>query len=219
MARTRSGLTILSLLGLVAFLIGHDLVFVATYGPRYLEGLRRTGHDPSWTVIVIGALLIAVGVAVSTGWRLHRLRRLARELERGRVIVASGTRSDLGHRILVRWLLIATIAVAMFVLAENIEHVRAGAAAPGLAVLGSPEYSPFAPLIIAGTAFVVAFLAGLVSWERDSLVARIAAAERRSRLDPDPRVRRPDPRMVWRPGSILGARLAGRAPPIAAAHS
>jgi hypothetical protein len=213
--RTRGRLTITALLGLVAFVVGHDLVFLATYGPRYLDGLHQTGHDGSWTVLVGLTLLVALTVALIAAWRLQQLRGLAHGLEGGHVVLAVGNASELGRRVLVRSLPVALLAVGLFVLAENVEHLRAGAAAPGLAVLGSPEYTPFAPLILVGTALVIALVAGLVSWQRDRLAARIAAAERRPRLVGGRAVGRCVSERSSRPDSILGSRLASRAPPMA----
>jgi hypothetical protein len=100
----------------------------------------------------------------------------------------------------------------MFVVQENIEHLGAGHEPPGIEVLASSEY-PAAPLVIAAVALAVAFVGALVRWRRAELVARIAAAIRR--------LRRPIARSIRRtrldagrgPESILGRRLAVRAPP------
>jgi hypothetical protein len=204
-----------ALLGFLAFVLGHDLVFVATYGSRYLDGLHQTGHDASWIVIVLGASLVTGAIAISTAWRLQHLAGLARELDGGRFVVAKGSAIDLGRRVLIRWLVIAPIAIASFVLAENAEHLRSGVAAPGLTVLGSPEYTAFAPLILVLAALLVAVAAGLVSWQRDNLIARITAAGSRRPRHREHSTRQPARRTLSRPGSILGARLAGRAPPVA----
>jgi hypothetical protein len=209
----RQRLTVGALLGFVAFVLGHDLVFLATYGPHYLDGLHRTGHDASWTAIVLAAFLVTSAAGLTTAWRLRRLAGLARTLEGGHIVVADGSASDLGRRVLVRWLVIAPVAVTLFVLAENGEHIRAGASAPGLTVLGSPEYTGLAPLILACAALLVALAAGLISWQRDNLIARITAADARACGLREDRPRRRARRALPRPSSILGARLAGRAPP------
>ena len=202
------------LLGLVAFVLGHDLVFLATYGSRYLHGLGQTGHDASWPIVAATAILIALAAAASAALRLGRLSRLARELEGHRIVVVRGRASDLGRRVVDRWLAIAPVAMVAFVVAENVEHVRSGLGAPGLAVLGSAEYTALAPLILGLASLLVALAAALFGWQRDMLASRIAAARRRPayrRVEPDA------PALAIHlvsPRSILGARLAGRAPPL-----
>jgi hypothetical protein len=214
MRASRGRLVVSSLLGFIAFVLGHDLVFVATFGPRYLDGLHETGHGASWTAVVLGAFLATSAIGLATVWRLRRLAGLARELEGGRLVVTDVSVSDLGRRVFVRMSLIAPLAMALFVLAENVEHLLAGEAAPGVAVFGSSEYTALSPLIMAGAAFLVALVAALVDWRHDDLVARIAAAGWRPRHPRGEHTPRPVRWSPPRPVSIIGARLAGRAPPV-----
>ena len=53
----------------VAFVLAHNLVFLASYGAGYQDALTRTGHDDAWTTAVLAVLGLGV--------LLLRLRDLA----------------------------------------------------------------------------------------------------------------------------------------------
>ncbi len=193
----------------VAFVLAHDLIFIAAYGSGYQAALLRTGHGAVWepavlSVLVLGASLLAIAL-----WRLHRLGILARSADR--TSLAPALRSVPG-RVARLWLWLTTSTIVLFVLEENVERARMGAALPGLGVLASSAY-PNALLTIAIVSFSVALVGALIRWRRDILVARLNTGRRRW-----PTVRgetpRPWPRRspLWH-GSILGRSLAGRAPP------
>ena len=68
----------------VAFVLAHNLVFLASYGAGYQAALRRTGHDDAWTTAVLAVLGLGVLLFVVATWRLHRLGLLARGTARRR---------------------------------------------------------------------------------------------------------------------------------------
>jgi hypothetical protein len=97
------------------------------------------------------------------------------------------------------------------VLQENVESARISSHLPGIGVLTSATY-PHAIAIIVAVAFAVSLVAVLLGWELELLSARIqAAASRRQRATPAAKPRIGEVELGHR--SILGSRLAGRAPP------
>jgi hypothetical protein len=84
-------------LGIFAFVLGQELVFLATFGSGYLFGLRETGHDAWWPIAVSAAILVAGVVAAlaayPTSSNPDRLDGLVRELEQGRDL-ARAARTD-----------------------------------------------------------------------------------------------------------------------------
>jgi hypothetical protein len=195
-------------LSVLAFVLAHDLVFLATYRGSYAEMLARTGHGDSWTVSAVIVATIGGAILAAAALRLLHLNRQARLLG-----CTPATVSSPGRRFVMRCAAtILLLALAIFVAVENLERLTAGLPAPGLNVLGSSGYigtMPIFALIAAGLALVDA----LYRWRRDVLVRQIATA--RSRFA---RVRQvtPRPRHPWperRPGGVLGHRLAGRSPP------
>jgi hypothetical protein len=205
----------LGALAAVAFVLGHDLVFLLTDGGAYGVALARTGHGDQWTGTVILVAALALGLTVLGAIRLFSLTRLAHELDAGELTVRAGRLSDLAGHLVRAWLVILPIALVLFVIVENVEHLSVGLAAPGLSVLGSSEYHS-----VIGVFLVVSLLAALVDslyrWRRDVLVARIEAARARIRRRPAVVARRALPWVDRRHASITGNRISGRAPPFLA---
>lgn len=203
----------LATLAAVAFVLAHDTVFLLTDGGSFGQALARTGHGDQWTGTVLVVAGLAACLAVAGVIRLSRLSSLARELDAGRISVRAGRPVDLASHLLRAWLLILPVALTLFVVVENLEHLSVGLAAPGLSVLGSTQYHS-----VLGVFAVVSLLAALVDalyrWRHDVLVARIEAA--RARLQ-HPRTGLTRHRLPWldrRHPSILGHSISGRAPPL-----
>ena len=194
----------------VAFVLAHNLVFLASYGAAYQNALTRTGHDAAWNTAVVAVLGLGLLLFASAVWRLHVLGLLARGSARP-AYQAGGTTGFAGH-LGELWLRLTLVTTIWFVVQENLEHRGAGEPLPGLSVLGSSEY-PNALIILAAVALGVAVVGALFRWRRDVLVARIAAARQRWRRTPGPTVRTPLARVIRLTGSLLGRRLAVRAPP------
>lgn len=205
----------LAALAAVAFVLAHDTVFLLTDGGSFGLALARTGHGDQWTGTVIVVAGLALSLAMAGSIRLARLSRLARELDAGGMSVREGRSVDLVNHLLRAWLLILPVALLLFVVVENLEHLSVGLPAPGLTVLGSVQYHS-----VLGVFAVVSLMAALVDalyrWRRDVLVARIAAA--RARLGRSPRllVRHRLPWLERRHASITSNRVSGRAPPLLA---
>jgi hypothetical protein len=112
------------------------------------------------------------------------------------------------------WTLLLTVAVvSLFVVQENAELARASRATPGIGVLVSSTY-PNAIPIIAAVAMLVSFVAVLLEWKIDLVIARIRGARQRPRIGTRP----PFAPTEWsapRLRSLLGRRRASRAPPLA----
>ena len=194
----------------VAFVLAHNLVFLAGYGTAYEDALTRTGHTDAWNNAVLAVLGLGVLLLVSATWRLHRLGLLARGSARLAHEPAGigGFAGQLGRL----WLRLTLVTTVWFVIQENLEHRSAGEPLPGLSVLGSSDY-PNALLILAAVALGVAAVGALFRWRRDVLVARIAAARQRWRRASGPTLRVSLEWVIRLPGSFLGRRLAVRAPP------
>jgi hypothetical protein len=202
----------LATLAAVAFVLAHDTVFLLTDGGSFGLALARTGHGNQWTGTVIVVAGLAISLAIAGAVRLVRLSRLAAELDAGEISVREGRPSDLLSHLLKAWLLILPVALVLFVVVENLEHLSVGLPAPGLSVLGSTQYHS-----VLGVFAVVSLLAALVDalyrWRRDVLVARIEAA--RARLQHAPAVlgRHHQPWLDLRHASITSNQISGRAPP------
>jgi hypothetical protein len=203
----------LAALSLAALVLGHDLMFLLTYGLDFGAAMQRTGHGAPWLATVITAATVAGTMTTLAVRRLVALSRLAREVEGGNVHVRGGAAlSDLGRQILRLWAPILVVALALFVANENLERAIVGIRLPGLSVLFGTTHAPTL-LVFALVALFVSAFAGLYRWRRDVLAARIVAGRPRWAEDA-PVAPRPRPWADRRSPSIIGRRLAGRAPPL-----
>ena len=198
-------------MGLLTLVLAHNLVFVVGYGAAYREALSRTGHGGAWTTAVVVVLALGLGLLLAAAGRIAALTGQARAL--GSVPGGLRSRPAFLPGLVFLWMRLALTGAALYTVQENIEHLRAGADLPGLAVL-APSGRSDTLVIVAAVAAGVALVGQLFRWRRAVLSARIAAA--RLRL---PRATasfaRPPQDASRRPSSILGQRLAVRAPPLA----
>jgi hypothetical protein len=202
----------LAALAAVAFVLAHDLVFVLTNGGSYGLALARTGHGDQWTGTVILVVALAATLTILGAIRLVSLSRLAGELDAGSISVRAGRLSDLARHLLRAWLLILPVALVLFVVVENLEHLSVGLPAPGLSVLGSYQYHSVL-VVFAVVSLLAALVDALYRWRRDVLVARIEAARARLRHGATNVVLQALPWVDRRHASITGNRISGRAPP------
>jgi hypothetical protein len=197
---------------LASLVLAHNLIFLAGYGARFARAMATTGHPQGWFIaaavsIALGLVLLAAG-----SWRIHRLRSQAREIG-ARRLSTEPNRTDFVRLWLRWWLALALTTAMLFVLEENIELARISARLPGIGVLASAAYAD-AILIIAAVAFVVSLVATLLGWKIRLLATRIGAVRSAGHRAPVPTFLASDP-FDRRRGSILGRRLAVRAPPFA----
>lgn len=198
---------------LVALVLSHSLVFLVRYGSAYGEALAHAGHDLAWTIAVVSAGVLGVGLALAG---LHQLRRLS---ARGSMLGSNVGRADDPRPSLIsRWFttsarLAATTAI-LLTIQENVERTWVGLPAPGIGLLLSADY-PWAVLIVAAVGSAVGLVIALFRWRRDVLVARLRAA----REFPPAAVAAVAPRSVSLrpPASVLGRAQGPRAPPRALA--
>jgi hypothetical protein len=216
--RSRGALA-LAALSLAALVLGHDLIFVLTYGIDVGGALQRTGHGVAWLVTVISAAIVAGSMLALAARRLISLSRLAHDLEHGLVRVRRGSSGELGREIFRLWVPILVTSLVLFVVNENLERAAIGLQLPGLGIVIGSGHAP-AVLIFAAVSLFVAGFAGLYRWRRDLLHARAIAARARW-ANPGPSRLPPRRWADQRPPSIFGRRLAVRAPPfsIGPAHS
>jgi len=203
------------ILSWAAFVLGHDLVFLLTYGAAYDAMLARTGHGEHWSITVAAVVGLAVALAVGCAVRLRALAGQARALEGGRGRWVGGSRADLGVAVLRLWPRMAGLTVAIFVVNENLERLSAGLGLPGLTVLDSLGYVGTLA-VLAGCSLVVAVLEALYRWRRDVLLARVRAAAARSGRPAPSAAPRRLPWVERRHAAVAGHRIVGRAPPRAA---
>jgi hypothetical protein len=206
-----------AVLGLLAFVLTHQLVFLWTYGAASGVALAQTGHGTGWDTTVTLTFVLA---GTLSGVALLQLRRLA-GLAGATGIEARFTRDHhvpelvfLGLR---SWPRLALPAAALFLLSENVEHLLIGAPLPGLGVLlGTPEYQGTLPILLAVSA-ALAGLRALYCWRRSVLrdrLGRAGAGPRRSRTH----VARRPPLAERLPARLTqGCNLGSRAPPWRAA--
>ena len=211
MWRRVPSLVLTAVLALAVLVVGHNLVFLLTYGSDSGVALARTGHGIRWDEtmrLVLGAEgLLATAATLRLAYLYRRVRRLSPGLVTGGLSVRGYVRA-----LLPLWIGLFATSTMLFILQENFERWSAGVNLPGFGVLGSTSYvGPI--LVFALVSLFVAAVAALFRWGVTTLEARVAAArtparsvapspQRRFTLDPD------------RPAtSILGRNLAGRAPP------
>ncbi|MDP9250418.1 MAG: hypothetical protein M3O78_03505 [Chloroflexota bacterium] len=194
-----------ALLSLAAFVLGHDLLFLLASGPSFRIALQQSGHGAVWdttVMTVIGAAAVLAGLAMR---RLVALSQAARAL-RGPAAALRRRRAHLLGQVLRLWAVILAIALVLLVVNENLERAAIGLPLPGVGVL-----LPAIP-IFAAVALAVAVVAALYGWRRDLLISRLAEACRPWRVA----TAQTYPQQPWvnrRPGSNVGRRQAGRAPP------
>lgn len=211
----RTGFTVRAAVTAIASLVlAHNLIFIAGYGSRFGMALAHTGHDHGWTVAALTSIGLAVTLLVVALARLQQLRRTARAAGAIRLPTEPGLRA-FASRWLAWWIALTVVTAVLFVLQENLEHAHISAALPGLAVLASDAY-PNAIAIILAVALGISLVAALLGWKLSLLIARIAAVRPRARTAAAQSFRGSDP-VDRRRGSVLGRRLAGRAPPPALA--
>jgi hypothetical protein len=196
---------------LASLVLAHNLIFIAGYGPRFGIVMAHTGHDHGWTI----AALTSIGLAASLlGVTLGRLWQLRRSARGARATTLSGE-PGLGvfaTRWLAWWIALTLVTASLFVLQENLELVSIGNAMPGMGILASAAF-PNAIVIILVVALGISLVAALLGWRTSVLIARIQAARSETRPGTAPELGRNEP-IDRRRGSILGRRLAGRAPPL-----
>ncbi len=199
-------------LGLVTFVLTHQLVFVNTYGAGTDAALVRTGHGSAWTLTELAAVAMAFALLATAAVELLRLGRRARAIE-GTVLAGSDQPfGDLARPLVLGWLQLVMLGAILFTLSENVEHALIGAPLPGLGVFGSAEYAGTLPIVLA-VSFCVAGLRALYGWRRAALIARLQRLR--------PRLQRRDvPALVQRsrdddrrPSTYIGGGFAKRAPP------
>lgn len=191
-----------ALLSMAVFVLGHEILYLLAGGPGYRSLLQQSGHGPAWDLT---AFMVVAAAALLTGFALRRLVALAYRVRVEEAGPAAHEPLPLLEAVLRLWLVLLVVALALFVANENLERLAGGLPLPGIGVVGG------AGPIFAGLSLAVALVAGLYGWQRDLLVARLAAA--RPRWRPSPPNRRRLPWVNRRPGSNVGRRQAGRAPP------
>jgi hypothetical protein len=199
---------------LASLVLAHNLIFIAGYGSRFGTVMAHTGHDHGWTVAAVTSIGLAASLLGVTLGRLWQLRRSARGAGAMSLSTEPGLRA-FASRWLAWWLALTLVTSSMFVVEENLELTSVGSALPGLGVLASAAY-PNALAIILVIALAISMVAALLGWRSSVLLARIQAARSDTRTDDAPAFRLNEP-IDRRRGSILGGRVAGRAPPLALA--
>jgi hypothetical protein len=208
----RMGFTVrAAVTALASLVLAHNLIFIAGYGSRFGAALAHTGHDHGWTVAALTSIGLAVSLLAVALRRLRQLRRTARGSGAMRLPTEPGLRA-FASRWLSSWIALTLVTSLLFVFQENLEHAHIGTALPGLAVLASDAY-PNAIAIILAVALGISLVAALLGWRSAVLIARIEAVRPKARTGAVQAVRAPES-ADRRRGSILGRRLAGRAPPL-----
>jgi hypothetical protein len=161
------------LLVAVGVLLAHDAVFAAQFGlgSARAEALAATAHE-YWPVFTVLTLLAAV---VGTGWAagaFMRLRRLAAGLPAAAPVPAE---SGYAREVARLWARLFPVVVLVFAVQENVEHLLAGAPAPGLYALSAPGY-PLAIPVLAGVTGLLAAVGGWLRYRRRALLHRLCAA-------------------------------------------
>jgi hypothetical protein len=161
----------------------------------YAEAMHAGGHDGYWmtfllTIAAVTAALGLVGMA-----QLRRLERLGRDRQRSRTVVRDGDVLSLVRHVTRTWLTVAILALAVFVVQENLEVIAQGRPAPFLDAIGGHHDAAIPAFMF--VSFIAGVIGGLVAWRREILRIRLAtavtaardSAARRSTLRQEPRPR------------------------------
>jgi len=212
MMTERLGFTVRAAVTTFASLVlAHNLIFIAGYGSRFGSVMAYTGHDHGWTVAAVSSIALAASLLVVGVRRLQQLRRTARGAGLPSLPNEPGLRA-FGTRWLGWWIALSLATTLLFAVQENLELGSVGTAMPGLSVLASAAY-PNAVAIILAVALGISMVAALLGWRSSVLIARIQAA--RSETPAAAALSLPPCEPIDRRlGSILGRRLAVRAPPL-----
>ena len=195
---------------LAGLVLAHNLIFLVGYGARFGPALAHTGHNDAWTLAVIVSLTLGSAILAAALWRVRGLRREALNAGANRLPTEPDARAFL-RRWLGWWIALALTIAVLFVVQENLELARIDRPMPGIGLLVSVAY-PHAIAIIAAVALAVSLVAALLGWKIEILMARLRAMTPTSSLTAVSALPPHDP-IERRRGSILGRRLAGRAPP------
>lgn len=199
-------------LAMAVLLVGHQLVYLATYGWRGIErALASVGHDAYWLVI---GTAVSVTVVACLLLSVRRWLRLRAALRRHRSARRRGTIDWHVFQVTTLRLVprLALAALLLFFVQENLEHyLHHGGHVPGVGVLLGPEYVATLPIFIA-VAIVVAFVTALLQLGLAALARLVGTIRRR----PDRNAPRPAGIFLpIRPRSRSTPDL-GRAPPATA---
>jgi hypothetical protein len=199
---------VVPIVALVTFAIAHQVALLLAYPVGGVDLAVAGGHGIRWLLTLVSILGIGAVVAVAGLWRLWAIRRLVASdgRVRGHVRISATTSLTADFLRIVR--VAIPLALAIFVVNENLERVWAGLPADGLAVLGTAGAA--IPALFALFGVFASLVAALYRWRRDILEARLAAARA-------PRPRRPlQQRVPWDVRPLHGVDLhatASRAPP------
>jgi hypothetical protein len=200
-------------LSAVTFVAAHQLFYLLYAGADSAAVLAGTGHDIKWTLAVVSVGVLAVALVACAARELIRLTDLVRRSSlRIRALNEPGM-IEFVRSFAWLWLATLVLAIAMFVLVENLERTAAGLATPGIGVLSASSWGD-PMLILELVAGAVALVATLYRSRRASLEAVLAAArERRWSSAPAIPSRRLDDTFVAQLADALTP--PGRAPPFA----
>ena len=121
MLRRIPALAFTAVLALAVLVVGHNLVFLLTYGPQYSVALVRSGHDGRWNDTVRDVLAASGMLAAAATLRLAYLYRLVRLISP----VSGSGRPSLGAYVRVLlpfWGRLFAVSLLLFVLQENLER-------------------------------------------------------------------------------------------------
>jgi hypothetical protein len=172
-------------LGLAALLAmtGHQLALAAGQGATRETGLWAADHGPAWSIAVALVSAAALLAVVLVAWRILALRRRLR-------LMPTLSPPD-GRSLLRGWAVVTLLALTVFLVQENVEHVAQHGHLPLLDPLLSGQYRAVLP-VFGGLGLLLA-AAGLAIGTTLRELERAASASRNDH--------RPPPRRVgsWRP--------------------
>ena len=206
----------LTLLTISSMVMVHELDFRIRYGlgSAFDQAMADSGHGAWWGVLLGGALVGAVGVALAAAIRHQRLWAQLRQ-SGGYGLHVTPARG-LVREWLDLWFQMGIWVSTLFLFQENLEHLASEGHLAGL----EPLLGDGAPVVWGAILIVTALVAAagsIVRWHEASLRARILLARRRY-----PRPRHAFAHKRWlaiaaelRQNELHARHLLGRAPPLA----
>jgi hypothetical protein len=208
----RRDMLALALLILAALVLGHDLTYLATYGPDYTTALLRTGHGEAWTAAVITIGLLTAVIAILAVLRLVTLSRQATQSGADARLMPRGQVADLAREFIGLWAVVLLGAAALFIVNENVERALGHLPLGGIELLVGIQGNLVPLLMVAAASAVVTAVAALYRWRRDILIARLRIARGAWARATSNRLPRPWPSLERRSATIA-RRRSWRAPP------
>ena len=140
MRRSFSGPLAQGVLALVALVLAHHVIDLASGESRTASTAGTPDGDRYWQSIEIVVAFAAAGLVATASRQLLRLRRQAQRIRLGGIVVPESDVLHLVRLFLPTWLRLTALTTLLFLVQENVERWVVGAPLPGLNALAPSDF-------------------------------------------------------------------------------